>query len=88
MDGSPARQGPFTIRHGYDHCTIQISTDIIVLTGGLGERDGFDSQDYVTQYQLTEGTETLLTPLGQPRFGHACAFYKDTDDQKVREKDF
>jgi len=80
VDGSAAHQGSFTIRHENRHCTIQISTDIIVLTGGWG---GFDSQDYVTQYQLTDGTETLLTSMGQPRYDHACAVYKDTEDRKV-----
>ena len=82
LDGSPAQQGPFTTRHGHDHCTIQIRDDVIVLTGG-GWGDSV-TQDAVTQYQLTDGTETALTSLGHPRHMHACGVYKDTDDQQVR----
>ena len=78
VDGSPAQQGLFTIRHGWGHCTIQISDDIIVMTGG-----GF-AEDIITQYQLSDGTETPLTSMGQPRYRHACGAYKDTDDQQVR----
>ena len=78
VDGSPAHQGQFTIRHGYWHCTIQISADIIVLTGGTSIN--------VTQYQLPAGTETPMTSFRLPRSGHACGVYKDTDDQQVRKK--
>ena len=77
IDGSPARPGPFTVRHGWSHCTIQTSDDVIVVTGGWG------TGEYVTQYQLTNGTETPLKSLGQPRRGHACGVYQDTNGQQV-----
>ena len=78
IDGSPAQPGPFTVRHGFSHCTIQISDDVIVVTGGA------NSKVYVTEYQLTDGTETPLTSFDQSRFAHACGVYKDTDDQQVK----
>ena len=80
IDGSPAQPGPFTVRHGFSHCTIQISDDVIVVTGGA------NSKDYVTEYQLTDGTETLLTSLGTPQNQHACGVYQDTNGQQVSKR--
>ena len=80
MDGSAAHQGPFIVRHGESHCTIQISVDIVVVTGGS------QSESYVTQYQLTDGNETPLTSLGQPRSGHACGVYRDPSGQQVSRR--
>ena len=80
VDGSPAQPGPFTVRHGASHCTIQTSDDVIVVTGGDG------TEGYVTQYHLTDGTENHLTSLGQPRYAHACGVYQDTNDQQVSKK--
>ena len=80
MDGSAAHQGPFIVKHGESHCTVQISDDTIVVTGG------FRTEDYVTQYQLTDGTETPLTSLGQPRRGHACGVYQDLSGQQVSKR--
>ena len=77
MDGSPAQPGPFAIRHGFQHCTIQISENIIVVTGG------HETGSYVTEYDLVEGYETPLTPLGRPRYNHACAVYQDGGGQQV-----
>ena len=83
IDGSPAQPGPFTVRHGFGHCTIQTSDDVIVVTGG---RDIYDIYDFVTQYHLTDGTETPLTSLGQPRRDHACGVYQDTNGKQVSKK--
>ena len=81
VNGSAARQGPFTVRHGSRHCTIQISDDIIVVTGGE------ETYNYVTQYHLTDDTETHLTPLlGEGRYDHACGVYQDTNRQQVSKK--
>merc|ERR1719341_2451040 len=77
VDGSAAKPGPFTVRHGEHHCTIQLSDDIIVVTGG------WQTEAFVTEYHLEDGTETALIPLGQPRWGHACGVYLDADDQEV-----
>ena len=77
VDGSPAQPGPFTVRHGRDHCTIQTSDDVIAVTGGRY------TEEYVTQYQLSDGTETHLTALGQKRYDHACGVYQDADGQQV-----
>ena len=80
VNGSAAQPGPFTVRHMYDHCTIQISADIIVVTGGDG------TEDYVTQYQLNDSNATNLTSLAQPRRAHACGVYQDADGQQVRTR--
>ena len=80
VDGAAAQPGPFNVRHGPRHCTIQLSSDIIVVTGGR------DTGDFVTQYHLTDGAETPLTPLGQPRYSHACGAYQDADEQQVSYK--
>ena len=77
VDGSPAGDGPFTVRHGNNHCTLKISTDVIVLTGGQY------TEDLVTQYQLSDGKANFLTSMVQQRFAHACGVYLDADDQQV-----
>ena len=78
LDGSPAQEGPFTVRHGWEHCTIQLSDDVIVVTGGSPL-----TEDLVTQYHLSDGTETPLTSMGQQRSGHACGAYQDIGGQQV-----
>ena len=79
VDGSAPQPGPFALLNGPRHCTIQLSASIIVVTGG------YPGENYVTQYHLADGTETPLTPLGQPRHDHACGVYQDADDQQVRK---
>ena len=78
VDGSPSQPGPFDVRHGYDHCTAQLSADSIVVTGGV------DTEEYVTNYKLSDGYETLLTPMVEARHGHACGVYQDAGGQQVR----
>ena len=79
MDGSPSQAGPFNVRHEYNHCTIQLSADLIVVTGGEG------TEEYVTEYQLTgEGNEKPLTPMRQGRCRHACALYQGAAGQQMR----
>merc|ERR1712192_382821 len=68
--------GPFQVRHGYLHCTMQLSSNLIVMTGG----DGTGS--YVTLYQLF-GNETPLTPMRQARDSHACGVYQGAAGQQV-----
>jgi len=80
VDGSGASPGPFTVRHGRDHCTMKISEDVIVVTGGRG------TPDRVTEYQLTDGRETALTRLTEGRGYHACGVYQDADGQQVSEE--
>ena len=82
VDGSPAHPGPFYIRHGYYHCTIQINALTIVVTGGYTSTSPF-SQDYVTEYQLNDVTETPLTPLLIPRREHACGSFLNDNGQQV-----
>ena len=77
VNGSAAQQGPFTVRHGLFHCTIKISDDVTVVTGGV------NAIDWVTEYHLVDGKETPLTSMGQPRFHHACGVYRDADNQQV-----
>ena len=79
VNGSAAQQGPFTVRHGWFHCTIKISEDVIVVTGGV------NALDRVTEYQLelADGKETPLPSMRQPRLHHACGVYRDADNQQV-----
>ena len=79
VDGSPAHPGPFNIRHGEDHCTIQVNALTIVVTGGYSSTP----QDYVTEYQLNGVTETPLTPLLKPRRQHACGSFLNDNGQQV-----
>ena len=79
VDGSPSQPGPFGVRHGSRHCTVQLSSDLILLTGG------YDTFDFVTSYQLTSnGDETPLTPMKQGRADHACGVYQGAGGQQVR----
>ena len=81
VDVSPSQPGPFDVRRGQQdsHCTIQLSSDLIVVTGG-----GYYT-DMVTGYQLTSnGDETPLTPMKQGRIDHACGVYQDAGGQQVR----
>ena len=73
------QQGPFYIYYiGNQHCTIQVSSDLILVTGGFG------NYDQVTKYQLTgNASRTVMTPLNVGRFEHACGVYWDADGQRV-----
>jgi len=73
------QQGPFYIDYiGNQHCTIQVSSNLILVTGGFG------NYDQVTKYQLTgNATRTVMTPLNVGRFDHACGVYWDADGQRV-----
>ena len=78
-DGSPSQPGPFQVRNGYTHCTIQVTDNVILVTGG------YNTESYVTQYQLTDkGSETPRNPMKQPRRYHACGVYQNAGGQKVR----
>ena len=77
-DGSPSQPGPFDIRHGFWHCTLQISTEIIIVTGGAF------TESYVTKYHLTgDGNETPLTQMTQRRRVHACGVYRGAGGEQV-----
>merc|ERR550534_1231828 len=72
VDGSGASPGPFTVRHGPAHCTMKISEEVLVVTGGD------QTYDLVTEYQLSDGRETALTSLTKGgRTAHACGVYQD-----------
>ena len=78
-DGGDSQIGPWVVRHGYKHCTIQVSSDLIVVTGG------YSTWDYVTEYQLTgDATETVMTSLINGRYSHACGVYREAGGQQVR----
>ena len=71
--------GPFYIRHGLLHCTLQISNEIIIVTGGE------DTESYVTEYHLSgDGNNTPLSSMTQRRFGHACGVYRGAGGEQVR----
>ena len=76
LDGSPTEPGPI-IRHGEYHCTIQVSNDIFIVTGG------HQTEERVTEYNLSAGIELQLNNIA-PRSNHACGAYQDANGQKVR----
>ena len=79
LDGSGSQNGPISsVRHKRLHCTIQVSDDVIIVTGGAE-----DTNKYVTEYQLSDGTSTVLADLTHGRDDHACAVYQDAADQQV-----
>ena len=88
LDGSMSQPGPFEVpieRHGGEiypyHCTIQVTYDVIVVTGGAdGPMEAFN---YVTEYHLTDATETVMTPMNFKRAGHACGVYREAGGQQV-----
>ena len=82
VDGSSASPGPFNVSHGEGHCTMKISEEVIVVTGGFPAT----SLNLVTEYQLTDGRETALTPMTGRRGDHACGVYQDADGQQVSGK--
>merc|ERR1712130_784397 len=78
LDGSPSQPGPFDVRHGWDHCSAQISEDLIVVSGGDY------TSELVTLYQLTgDVDETPLTSMNRGRRGHACGVYRDAGGKQV-----
>ena len=84
LDGSPSQPGPFEVRHREEHCTIQVSSDTIVVTGGRA--DATAAENYVTEYQLTgDGAERVLSDMITRRYAHACGHYLDADSQQVRK---
>ena len=76
VNGSPTQQGQ-SQRHGLSHCTIKISDDVIIVTGGSG------TEDYVTQYELADWTQTPLNSMKTARRQHACGAYLDAEGQQV-----
>jgi hypothetical protein len=73
LDGGSSRQG-FPLQPGRrDHCSIQLSADTIVLTGG------WDTESLVTEHSgLGTGGEVTtreLPALLTPRWDHACGVY-------------
>ena len=74
VDGTSAFEGPFHIRHGWDHCTIQLSETTFLLTGGRY------TTDLVTEYTM-EGMTRNMTNLLQGRAGHACSMYVFNQEQ-------
>jgi len=84
IDGSSSQPGPFTVRHGRSHCTMQTSDDTVVVTGGRGPVGSNNfTNNFVTQYNLIDGTETDLTPLRHGRSGHTCGVYNDLNGKQV-----
>ena len=83
LDGSPSQPGPFEVRNRELHCTIQVSPDTLVVTGG--RITVTTAENYVTEYQLTgDGAERELNGMITQRYAHACGHYLDADGQQVR----
>ena len=60
------------------HCTIRITSSVVVLTGGeTGEWSG----SLVTQYHLPGGREEQLPNMKEPRENHACGSYSYSGHQ-------
>ena len=85
-DGGDSQIGPFVVRHAGGHCTIQVSSDLIVVTdGGLALYPDYPTLNYVTEYQLTgDAIETVMTSLINGRDRHACGVYQEAGGQQVR----
>jgi len=82
LDGSPSQPGPFEVRNRELHCTIQVSPDTLVVTGG--RITVTTAENYVTEYQLTgDGAERELNGMITQRYAHACGHYLDADGQQV-----
>ena len=84
-DGGPSRES-FPLQPGrQDHCSIQVSADTIVLTGGLY------TESLVTElYGLGTGGEVTsreLPSLLHPRYIHICGAYT-VDKTKVGQLHF
>ena len=75
-DGSSPSPGPFKSRllHGHDHCSIQMSEDTFIMTGGS------NSERVVTKYTMN-GENEFLPVLHQGRSNHACGSYRQGDNQ-------
>ena len=70
VDETPPYIGPLSIRHGQGHCTIMLSDERMVITGGSG------TEKFVTQYEdYGSGHEISLSPMGKERTYHACGVY-------------
>ena len=78
LDGSEAHLG-FTINPWRtQHCSIQPSPNVVILTGG------FLTGDMVTEIILPDGTSTTNLPsLNSARLGHACGSYEYQGRQVV-----
>jgi len=88
VDGSPSQPGPFDVRHGEAHCTIQLSSNLLVITGGdRVAQDGTGLAgigNLVTSYNMNgNGEETPLTSMNQGRWHHACGVYRDAGGHQV-----
>ena len=84
LDGSPSQPGPFYIRHGPAHCTVQISNEMIIVTGG-SDTGSYEPNTFVTEYHLSgDGNETPLSPLTKGRAEHACGVYRGAGGEQVR----
>ena len=74
-----SQPGPFNVSHGDGHCTIQVSTDVIVVTGGWVKEGGL-TQDLVTEFHLSGDTsKTPLTRMINARSDHACGVYQEAE---------
>ena len=77
-DGSSPSPGPFESRllHGHGHCSIQMSEDTFIMTGGR------NSERVVTKYTMNGENENEFLPvLHQGRLNHACGSYQQGDNQ-------
>ena len=71
--------------HGKGHCTIKVSPDVIVVTGGWnGKSPSWTSRSY----NLGTGAETNVGKMFVRRYMHACGVYEDTSHRQVRTVSF
>ena len=80
LDGSSPETGPFETRHGGLQCTIQVSSDVIIMLSGWG------SGGKVTEYRLdvpNEGTP-LTDRLDDQTRNAACGVYQNVAGQQVK----
>ena len=73
-DGSSPVPGPFQSVNGWGHCSIKISEDTFIMTGGD------DTERGVTKCTMNGECE-ILPVLQQGRTDHACGSYWQGDQQ-------
>ena len=87
-NGNDTFEGPPMTRTRQLHCSIQVDSSTIVLTGGVGMASSGHAMSSVVQYsQLAVGkspTSRELPDLNRARAAHACGwFIRDFEKVKV-----
>ena len=79
IENGTSIEGPPMVHARLAHCSIQVDSSTIILTGGQTGTDG-STVDSVVQYSELgvdkQPTTTELSPMKKARTGHACGEFK------------